>query len=95
MIRPNFSGIARDGAELVVTGESDGDSVADIVEIRVTLGQGAKVDSARVRTVGASWTVRIPAGGFDDGAAVVFGVETHRENHTTITWSQSLDVPKP
>jgi hypothetical protein len=94
VFKPNFTGIARDGTNLVVSGTSDASSVADILSIHVTLAQGETIERALVKRVGASWTVPIPAGGFEDGPAVVFGVEARRENATTITWSQALEVPK-
>jgi hypothetical protein len=94
VFKPNFTSIARDGTDLVVNGASDASSVADIVSIHVTVAQGETVERALVKRVGASWTVPIPADGFEAGAAVAFGVEARRENATTITWSQALEIPQ-
>jgi hypothetical protein len=94
VFKPNFTGIGRDGTDLVVSGASDPGSIADILSIHVTIAQGATIERALVERIGASWNLRIPAQGFDDGPAVVFGVEARRENATTTTWSQALNIPK-
>jgi hypothetical protein len=94
MVRPNFTDIARSGTDLIVNGASDPDAVDDIVEIRVVLTQGDKIAApVTVASIFASWKVDVPADGFEDGTAVAFGIETHREHATTITWSQALDIP--
>jgi hypothetical protein len=89
--RPNFTGVHRDGDTLIVSGTSD--EVEDIVDIRVVVSQGARIEHAVVDSIIGDWTARMPAGGFAAGPAVVFGIETHSGNATTITWSQPLDVP--
>jgi hypothetical protein len=95
MVRPNFTDVARSGNDLVVSGVSDPDSVSDIVEIRVVLTQGETIARpVTADSIVASWNVKVPAAAFQDGTAVAFGIETHREHATTITWSQALTVPK-
>jgi hypothetical protein len=95
VIRPNFTDVTRDGDDLVVSGASDPDAVSDIVEIRVVLTQGETIATpVTAGSIVASWNVKVPAAGFGDGTAVAFGIETHREHATTITWSQALEVPK-
>lgn len=95
MFKPNFTDVRRDGHDLIVSGASDPDDVADILEIRVVLTQGDKIATpVAAGAIGASWNVSVPADGFDDGTAVAFGIETHREHATTITWSQALNIPK-
>jgi hypothetical protein len=93
VFKPNFTSISRNGTDIVVAGVSDPGDIADILSIHVTLAQGETIERALVKRVGASWTVPIPADGFEGGPAVVFGVETHGENATTITWAQSLQIP--
>jgi hypothetical protein len=92
-LRPNFTDVQRDGDAVIVTGETDAGSVDDIVDIRVVLTQGDRIERAVVDTINDIWNVRIPGAGFTAGAAVAFGIETRRENATTLTWSQALEIP--
>ena len=93
MFKPNFTGVRRDGDELIVSGASDPNDLPDILEIRVVLTQGDTIATpVTAGTIGATWNVNVPGDGFGDGTAVAFGIETHRENATTITWSQALNI---
>jgi len=92
--RPNFVGIRREGPNLVVTGQTPEDLVADAIELRVVLTQGETIaPPASPDSLGLGWQVRVPADGFESGTSVAFGIEIHRENSTTITWAEALDVP--
>jgi hypothetical protein len=91
--KPNFTGVHRDGEAVIVSGTSDADSVDDIVDIRVVLAQGDRVQRAVVDTIGADWNTGVPGDGFAAGPATAFGIETRRENATTITWAQPVDIP--
>ena len=95
MQRPNFNpDVAVDGTHLIVNGRTDPDSVDDVVEIRVILTQGTKIAMpVTVDQIFAEWQVDIPSGGFQHGTGVAFGIETHREHATTITWSQAMNIP--
>ena len=97
MFRPNFTGISRDGDDLIVSGESDPDDFADIVAIRVFLAQGAHSDGSSVGfgKPSSAWTARFAsATDFTAGPVTVSGVEMRNTNATTITWSQLLEIPE-
>jgi hypothetical protein len=96
MFKPNFTGISRDGDDLVVSGESDPHDFADIVSIRVFLSQGANSDGSSVSfgKPNPSWTARFEsATDFTAGPVSISGVEMRDINATTITWSQLLEIP--
>ena len=92
-VKPNFTGVHRTGDTLVVSGISDPEPAGDIVEVRVILAQGERLDSAVVAGVGRAWNVEIPSDGFVAGPARAFGVETRREESTTFTWAEQVDIP--
>jgi hypothetical protein len=92
-MRPAFTEVSRDADSVVLGGRSDPDP-PDFVDIRVVLSQGRQVSSpAIVETPGGSWTVDVPAAGFEAGPATAFGIETRLENATTITWAQTVQIP--
>jgi hypothetical protein len=91
--RPNFTGIDRTEDNVLLHGESPQPG-EDILDIRVFLAQEGRVARARVPTVGLKWDVDVPAADFVAGPAVAFGVETRRENLTTITWSETMNIPE-
>jgi hypothetical protein len=95
-VRPNFTDVNHSGDAVVLTGISDPEPSGDIVDIRVVLSQGERVESAVVETVGdAIWTVDVPSAGFVAGPAVAIGIETRRENSATLTWTQPVQIPSP
>ena len=95
MVKPNFNSITRSGDDLLVSGNTPEALVKDALEVRVILTQGEKIAPPAVApSIGAGWQVKVAAAGFEPGTAVAFGVETHGENATTITWAQALDIPQ-
>ncbi len=98
-IRPNFTDVVIDGNTVEVHGVSDDKELAEILDIRVVLAQGDRIAGGRAEPGFSSWkanvTVADPTGeaqDFEVGDAVAFGVETHRENLTTITWAQTVQI---
>jgi hypothetical protein len=95
VIKPNFNSINRSGDHLVVSGNTPEPLVKDALEVRVILTQGEKIAPPAVApSIGTGWQVKVSADGFEPGPAMAFGIETHSENATTITWAQALDVPQ-
>jgi hypothetical protein len=95
VFKPNFNSISRSGDHLVVSGNTPAQLVEDALEVRVILTQGETVaPPASAPSIGEGWQVEVAADGFEPGACVAFGIETHGENATTITWAQALDIPK-
>ena len=92
--KPNFTGVHRTGDTVVVSGAS-ADPADDILDIRVILAQGHRIERAVVTVVGSAWNVEMPSAGFVPGAATAFGVETRHEDFTTVTWVQPVDIPAP
>jgi hypothetical protein len=93
--KANFTAVQRADDAVVVSGASSPEPAGDILDIRVILAQGERIEPAVVADVGSSWKVRIPSDGFVAGPATAFGVETRRENFTTITWAQQVEIPAP
>ncbi|HET8757660.1 MAG TPA: hypothetical protein VFM58_16700 [Solirubrobacteraceae bacterium] len=91
--KPNFTRVDRRGGAIVVTGQTDPEPEGDILAIHVVLSQGGHSVAGTVGSTGANWDIELPAEGFDAGAAMVAGTETRRENATTITWAQSVQIP--
>jgi hypothetical protein len=91
--RPNFTDVQRQDGTILVTGQSDPDPAGDILGIQVVLSQGTQTAAAAATQLGANWNVEIPAEGFDAGSATVAGTETRRENATTTTWAQAIEIP--
>ena len=96
--RPNFHNARIDGGQVRVNGESP-DDTADLIDIRVTLAQGARVASASVERVATPWEavldVTDPEGeapDFQTGDVVAIGIEYRAVNHTTISWAQPLSI---
>jgi hypothetical protein len=92
--RPNFTDARLTAGRVVVQGETDPNPEGDVVGIRVVLSQGGQSATGDVRTVGKNWNVDLPDDGFSAGQATAFGVETRRENSTTTTWSQGVEITK-
>jgi hypothetical protein len=97
--RPNFTDVLLDGPLVTVSGTSDPRDFADILDIRVVLSQGAQAAggpaamvAGPATRVGSSWKVDLSSAGFVAGPAVAFGVESRRENFTTTTWAQPVNI---
>jgi hypothetical protein len=90
--KPNFTSASLAGGRVTVQGQTDPEPEGDIVAIRVVLSQGGKTVDGDVRSAGANWEVELPGDGFSAGSATAFGVETRRENSTTITWTQTVEI---
>jgi hypothetical protein len=94
VVKPNFHSISRRGDHLVVSGSTPAQLVKDALEVRVILTQGETIAPPAIApSIGEGWQVEVSGDGFEPGTAVAFGIETHGENATTITWAQALDVP--
>jgi hypothetical protein len=94
-VRPNFTGAQLIEDEVRVAGASDDDDTDDILDIRVTLVQGDRIESESRVASGSSFPVEDPegkGGDFRPGPAAVFGVETRRTNAWTTTWAQALTI---
>jgi hypothetical protein len=93
--KPSFTDVQIVGDKLRVGGESDAD-VSDVVDIRVTLVQGQRIAAAPVSQIASSWKAELPvsdpAGDFQAGEAVAFGVETRSENVLTMTWAETVTI---
>ena len=89
--RPNFTGASRSGDSVVVTGQSP-EPVGDILAIHVVLSQDGTIARGVVDDIGPGWRVELPAAGFKSGSATAFGVESHADNATTVTWAQTLEL---
>ncbi len=100
MVRPNFHAVNIVGNEVEVTGESDPEEFEDVISIRVVLVQESVTDGGNVNlevnrrrpVLDPNWSVRFPIGGFKPGPAVLFGIQTHRENFLTLTWAESKTI---
>lgn len=101
--RPNFADDAQltDGSVRV---EGKSPDLSGILDIRVGLVQGDQVTSAKVDKLGSPWHAILPdpegpdasSVEFQPGLAVAFGIEIHRENLTTISWSEPVTIrPQP
>ena len=90
--RPNFTGARLSGGRVVVRGQTDPEPEGDVVGIRVVLAQRGHTATDDVRIVAQNWDVELSGEGFSAGPATAFGVETRRENATTITWAQTLEI---
>jgi hypothetical protein len=90
--RPNFTEARLAGGRVAVRGQTDPEPEGDVLGIRVVLAQGARTTTGDVQSFGMNWEVELPGEGFAAGPAAAFGVETRRENATTITWSQPLEI---
>ena len=93
--KPNFEEVKLFGDVVRVGGKSD--EVDDIVDIRVVLVQQDKMDPASIEGGGVEkvttlWQAALPSEGFGAGPAVAFGVETRRENFTTTTWVEQVNI---
>ena len=101
-IRPNFTALESDGDSVFVRGQSspnDPQDLADVVDIRVVLVQGDRIQPGFVAEIASDWVARVPiqdpdgAGAdFQLGDATVFGWETRRLHASTFTWFQSLPI---
>ena len=92
--RPNFTSVHHTGGTIVLRGTSDPTPDGDIVSIQVVLSQSGQSTPASVDGIGGEWSVAVAAEGFNDGTAVAVGIETRRENATTITWAQAVEIPE-
>jgi hypothetical protein len=96
-VRPNFTGVARQDANLIVSGESP--HFDEVTSIRVILSQenkiegGSSIVAAAAPKVGSTWNVAVKGAPFVKGKAVAFGVETRNVNSQTTTWAEVVDIP--
>jgi hypothetical protein len=90
--KPNFTEARLGGGRVVVRGKTDPEPEGDVVGIRVVLTQGGRSATGDVGILGPNWEVELPDDGFAAGGATAFGVETRRENSTTITWTQTVEI---
>ena len=90
--RPNFTTVQHISGSIVVNGTSDGPT-EDILIIQVVLSQGAHTVPSFVEFAGQDWSVTIPGDGFSVGPAIAVGVEVRRENATTTTWAEAVEIP--
>jgi hypothetical protein len=97
VFRPNFTGVARKDANLIVSGESD--DFDEVTSIRVILSQenkiegGSSIVTGAAPRVGSTWNVVVKGAPFVGGKAVAFGVETRSVNAQTTTWAEVVDIP--
>jgi hypothetical protein len=92
--RPNFTGMKRNGDNLILSGTSEASE--EVLDIHVVLTQKDRVPapaSIRVTRIGTFWDAVIPAEKFVPGPAVAFGVETRAVNATTTTWVEQVTIP--
>jgi hypothetical protein len=95
--KPNFDeDVVLKGDMVRVGGESfDGegeDSFADVEAIQVFLIQGQQVTRGDLGKLEPVWHANVPSEGFRTGPAAAFGVEIHKTNSTTITWSEAVEI---
>jgi hypothetical protein len=93
--RPNFESLTIDGAELIVSGRSDGDPLP--VDIRVFVEQGAQTAQGsaqgKVDRVNTGWVATFDAAGFEKGKpALAFGVEIRTQPFEASSWSQMVTI---
>jgi hypothetical protein len=95
--KPNFTDVKLMGNTVRVEGESPSEKpedVADLVGIQVVLAQDGRTAGGPVDELTEVWHANLDVnpGDFRVGPAVVFGVETRRENFTTVTWSEPVEI---
>jgi hypothetical protein len=97
--KPNFTDVELVDDTVSVGGVSDEEDLSDIIDIRVVLAQGERVASGQVDKLVSAWHANLPvkdpeaeAEDFGAGPAVAFGVQTHRENFTTISWIETVTI---
>jgi hypothetical protein len=105
-VKPNFTDVQLTGNVVRVSGVSDEEDPADILDIRITLVQGdriasdlTRVASESVTNLGTNWNAVFPvhdpngqAADFRRGPVSAFGVEIRMTNATTTTWAQALTI---
>jgi hypothetical protein len=105
-VKPNFTDAQLMGNVVRVSGVSDEEDPADILDLRITLVQGDRVasDSRRVASesvtnLGTNWSAVFPVhdpneqeADFRRGPVSAFGVEIRMTNATTTTWAQALTI---
>ena len=97
-MRPNFDTVEIDGANLVVSGQSDDEPLP--VEIRIFIEQDGRVahgvGSAKagvgVDKPTTGWTATFGGEGFHTGPALGFGVEIRTLPFEASSWSQIVDI---
>ena len=92
-VRPNFTGVEHTDNVVRVSGVS-GDPFADVLDIQVVLTQANRVARKTVSRLDSVWDVEFPSEGFAAGPAVAFGWETRKENFTTISWAEPVEIPE-
>jgi hypothetical protein len=89
--RPNFTDAQLINGKVRVEGKSD-DDISDLVDIRIVLVQGAQIAAGNVPQISAVWNAELPAGGFQKGDAVAFGIETRSTNFLTMAWTEPVTI---
>jgi hypothetical protein len=106
MVRPNFTDVRIQGAEVRVNGTSGVEPTSgsradfgDVVDIRVVLIQGDRVEHGAVDAPDPNWSATFPvkdpaeaAPDYHAGEAVAVGVETRKENFTVISWRETMTI---
>jgi hypothetical protein len=89
--KPNFTSVLQVGGLIAVNGTSPLPT-DDVLMLHVVLTQGGHAVPAVAEAVGESWSLTIPGDGFTAGPATAVGVEVRRENATTTTWVEAVEI---
>jgi hypothetical protein len=97
--RPNFTKVQLSGDKVTAQGESDPDTLADFVALQIFVkqeaqagGGAAKLATGFVPQASQSWEAEFDASGLVAGPALAFGVETHSDPMTAISWAESVEI---
>lgn len=95
---PNFTSVTISGDQVFVEGSSLFDPSITIVDIRIALQQGDRVEIAHVDALIDGWTARFPVA--DDSSTnpqpdfdqhkdvLVFGIQTQVDPIQVVTWAE-------
>jgi hypothetical protein len=92
-MRPNFTSVLQTGGLIVVNGTSPLPT-DDVLMLHIVLSQGGHSVPAVAEAVGEGWSFTISGAGFTAGPATAVGVEVRRENATTTTWVETVEIPQ-
>ena len=97
--KPNFTKVQLKGGKVTAQGQSNSQELDDIVGIHVVVRQEAKAEdgpatlaAGSVAQVGSTWEAEFDAKGLAAGPALAFGVETHSDPLTAISWTESVEI---
>ena len=95
--KPNFTKVRLKGGNVTAQGESQ--DTGDIVGIHVVVRQESKAEDGQatlaagsVAQAGSTWEAHLDAKGLVVGPALAFGVETHSDPLTAISWTESVEI---